>query len=347
MAQIDDGGRKAVMEQLGVVSDQVDFTLRRIARIAALSLRCPYASFSVIADGEQLHLVDYGLELARVPASASLCHQVALRGEELWCAELADSPRWSAYRLPSPLPEIHAYAGMPVYSDKVLIGTFSVFSDAEVQIDTDVNRAVMHDTVRLIEDSLIMRRAAGHDALTGTRNRRYFDRQIDAEWRRASRLQAPMSVAILDVDYFKSLNDTQGHAGGDSVLRRVAEVIKACLSRAGDIVCRYGGDEFAIILATSDAERAFAMAERICASVRELEHPHPARPDGLDIVTVSVGVSTVPSREDIRVLTATKVMALADAALYDAKQAGRNCARQKNPPTVRSDKVLDLPSRRR
>lgn len=333
------------MEQLGVVSDQVDFTLRRIARIAALSLRCPYASFSVIADAEQLHLVDYGLELARVPDSLSLCHQVALRGKELWCSDVAADPHWGQFRLPLPLPEVRAYAGMPVYSDKVLIGTFSVFSNVPMPIDSDVNRAVMHDTVRLIEDSLVMRRAAGHDALTGTRNRRYFDRQIDAEWRRASRLQAPMSVAILDVDYFKSLNDTQGHAGGDAVLRQVAEVIKACLSRAGDIVCRYGGDEFAIILATSDAQRAFAMGERICSAVRELEIPHPGREDGEEFVTVSIGVSTVPSREDIRVLTSGKVMALADAALYDAKQAGRNCARQKNPPTVRSDKVLDLPSR--
>ena len=134
------------MEQLGVVSDQVDFTLRRIARIAALSLRCPYASFSVIADAEQLHLVDYGLELARVPASASICHQVALRGQELWSSSIPEDPQWAKFRLPPPLPEIHAYAGMPVYSDKVLIGTFSVFSDAPVQIGREPGDHARHGT---------------------------------------------------------------------------------------------------------------------------------------------------------------------------------------------------------
>lgn len=335
------------MEQLGVVSEQVDFTLRRIARIAALSLRCPYASFSVAADHEQWHLVNYGLELARVPGEDSLCHQVATLGEAIWSADVRADSRWSGFRLPAPLPTVRAYAGTPVYSSQVLIGTLSVFADEPAAIDSDLHRAVMHDSVRLIEDALIMRRAAGHDALTGTRNRRHFDQQIDTEWRRASRLQVPMSVAILDVDYFKSLNDNSGHAGGDAVLRKVAEVVKACLSRAGDTVCRYGGDEFAIILATSDAARALAMAERICAAVRELEIPHPARPDALDIVTVSVGVSTVPSREDIRVLTSSKVLALADAALYEAKQAGRDRARQKNPPTKLSGNVLDLQGRKR
>ncbi|MFQ3590370.1 MAG: diguanylate cyclase [Chloracidobacterium sp.] len=157
------------------------------------------------------------------------------------------------------------------------------------------------------------------DALTGVANRRHFDEYLDQEWRRALRKQAPLSLVILDVDYFKRLNDLAGHQYGDECLRQVGETLLASIRRAGDLAARYGGEEFAIVLPDAQTDWLMMFAEEVRLAIAGLRIPHEASPYG--VLTVSVGAATVVVSEQHVV---TDLVAAADKALYSAKEAGRN-----------------------
>ncbi len=157
------------------------------------------------------------------------------------------------------------------------------------------------------------------DALTGLANRRHFTRVLDAEWERALRSGRSITVLMIDVDRFKSYNDHYGHPGGDECLRLVAETLARATRGVTDVACRYGGEEFVVILPEADLTAARAVAERARTAVADLRLPHVACDAG--IVTVSVGVAAVvPSPA----ATSEDLVAAADAALYRAKENGRN-----------------------
>ena len=158
------------------------------------------------------------------------------------------------------------------------------------------------------------------DALTGVPNRRLFDEELANEWRRATRSGRPLSLLMLDVDYFKFFNDTAGHQAGDDCLRGVAHTLAASLQRAGDFVARYGGEEFAILLPETDADHAERFAETLRARIETLRIPHPGSP--MANVTASIGVATlIPSHDGVG---CEELVRRADVALYEAKRSGRN-----------------------
>jgi diguanylate cyclase (GGDEF)-like protein/PAS domain S-box-containing protein len=158
------------------------------------------------------------------------------------------------------------------------------------------------------------------DGLTGIANRRHFDNTLDLEWRRAMRSAKPISLIIVDVDYFKSFNDTYGHLAGDSCLRKIAHTIKDSLRRAGNFAARYGGEEFAVILPDTDAEGVYLFAESLREKIENLNIEHNDSTASKN-VTVSMGVATtVPEKDSPH----DKLISLADKALYQAKQGGRN-----------------------
>jgi diguanylate cyclase (GGDEF)-like protein/PAS domain S-box-containing protein len=157
------------------------------------------------------------------------------------------------------------------------------------------------------------------DALTHLANRRKYDQCFSGEWRRCLRENLPLSLLLLDVDWFKSYNDTYGHPRGDSCLKQVAEAAQDVVCRPGDLVARIGGEEFAVILPNTPAAGAIEVAEQICSAVRHRRLPHDTNP--LGCVTISVGCSTIVPALGQR---ASTLMHLADKALYKAKHAGRN-----------------------
>lgn len=130
-----------------------------------------------------------------------------------------------------------------------------------------------------------------------------------------------MSLVLLDVDYFKRYNDSEGHAAGDECLRQVATALGAAPSRAGELAARYGGEEFAVVLSGTDLAGAAVLADKLRQQIAALAIPHPQHPEG--IVTVSAGVACVwgPHEPEACALDLIKA---ADAMLYAAKQAGRN-----------------------
>jgi diguanylate cyclase (GGDEF)-like protein len=165
-----------------------------------------------------------------------------------------------------------------------------------------------------------LKRLVGVDALTGIANRRHFDRSLDRELRRARRDAQPLSLIFLDLDEFKSYNDTYGHSRGDQVLRRVAQTLDETFRRGGDFVARYGGEEFAVVLPGVDARRAALYAERLRRRIWRLAIPYGACA-GTDRVTISGGVATV---SPTMIATPDQLLLAADKALYRAKCLGRN-----------------------
>ena len=159
------------------------------------------------------------------------------------------------------------------------------------------------------------------DALTGLANRRRFDQCLATEWRRAMRDRKPLSLLLIDADLFKSYNDTYGHLRGDSCLKQIAEAAQDVVARPGDLVARFGGEEFATILPNTGSSGALQLAHDICAVMRNRQLPHSSNPSG--VVTVSVGCATLIPQLGQHAAT---LIDCADKALYQAKRSGRNRA---------------------
>lgn len=164
-----------------------------------------------------------------------------------------------------------------------------------------------------------LQRLSHQDGLTGLHNRRFFDQTLASEWRKLRRQEQPLGLLMLDVDHFKAYNDTLGHQAGDEALKKLAAALKTNLLREGDCACRYGGEEFAIILPGADAKQCVKVGQRLHQALSQLDIFHPASPSGR--LTISVGAaSLVPMPE----WGPSDLIKLADRALYQAKTEGRN-----------------------
>lgn len=157
------------------------------------------------------------------------------------------------------------------------------------------------------------------DPLTGLANRRRFDKYVQQEWRRGIRSREPLSLLMVDVDNFKKYNDTYGHPRGDNCLKQIAEAALDVAMRSTDLVARFGGEEFVVVLPDTDHDNALHVANELCAAVRNRQLPHSQ--NALGVVTVSIGCATLIPRNDLQV---RDLIEIADQAVYAAKQAGRN-----------------------
>jgi len=183
-----------------------------------------------------------------------------------------------------------------------------------------LERTVAERTSALEIANTLLAKLAQEDGLTGLLNRRAFDLALSEECRRASRLRAPLSLILIDLDAFKAYNDRLGHPAGDECLRTVSQAIAAASRRAGELVARYGGEELAVIIPGDSHESVVRQAEHLRVRVQELALPHPTSPVA-PVVTASIGVAIAVQDGD---LTPERLIAAADRALYLAKQRGRN-----------------------
>lgn len=188
------------------------------------------------------------------------------------------------------------------------------------------NRELDAANSRLAAANAQLERLATEDGLTGLFNRRYLNDVLEKEWARAARDRAQIALVMLDIDYFKKLNDTYGHPTGDECLRKVAAVIREAIHRPADVAARYGGDEFAVLLPATLQAGAGVLGERIRKAVEALELVHRESPCGR--VTVSCGVAGM--RPD-GTRQASELVERADQALYQAKQEGRNRLAEATP----------------
>jgi len=191
----------------------------------------------------------------------------------------------------------------------------------------------MQDQLSAINDELAhsnreLKRLSSMDGLTGLANRRQFDTTLEQEWQRAIRSELPLSLLFADIDYFKRYNDSYGHQAGDDCLKKVADSLQKTVHRPSDLVSRYGGEEFVIILPDTTSEGAIAVAEKMIKHITGLKIPH-ENSDSADHVTLSIGVATLSPEEDS---SPDELIEAADRVLYKAKDNGRNCIEVACPP---------------
>jgi diguanylate cyclase (GGDEF)-like protein len=181
-------------------------------------------------------------------------------------------------------------------------------------------RELLEATRQLYDLNSMLTKLSLIDSLTGIANRRNFDRLLEKEWRRSARSDHYISLIMIDIDFFKIYNDHYGHQGGDECLKNVARILKDAIQRPGDIVCRYGGEEFSVILPDTPKNGAFIVAEKLRSEVEKAAIPN--KHSALNsVVTISVGVATI---QPFDTLTPKDLIIAADRALYDAKKNGRN-----------------------
>lgn len=184
--------------------------------------------------------------------------------------------------------------------------------------------ALHHD---LEEARTGLERISYTDGLTGVANRRALEKALNSEWERSLRSGSPLSFLLIDVDFFKQVNDQHGHQAGDEYLIAIAGALRASVFRSIDVVGRYGGDEFAVVLPSTDAFAAEMVAERACHEVRKLHIENYSTVTGF--ATISVGIGTCMAFMEP---TPAGLMTAADDALYVAKRVGRNCWRSVSLP---------------
>ena len=188
---------------------------------------------------------------------------------------------------------------------------------------TQIRRRRYHDKLhQMLENSVSL---AYTDALTGIYNRRYMDAHLDRKIMEVANTQKPVSVMIFDIDHFKRVNDNYGHASGDQVLKTVAQRVSGSI-RDFDLLARYGGEEFVVIMPSTPADISLMVAERLCGMIANNPFEASGSESPLDI-TVSIGVATTTDP----MVTADELLRRADAALYEAKNGGRNQVRAAAP----------------
>ncbi len=172
---------------------------------------------------------------------------------------------------------------------------------------------------RLVSTNLTLRQLASRDSLTGMYNRRHFDECLAAEIQRTRREGQPLSLQLIDIDFFKQYNDHYGHLQGDACLRQVGASIERVVRRPADVAARFGGEEFAVLLPNTPSTGALDVAAAIRVELANAAIAHPTHPS--QRVTISIGVATAAAQQ---ALTPQELIGLADAALYRAKHAGRD-----------------------
>ena len=204
---------------------------------------------------------------------------------------------------------------LPLYSGDRLLAHLDLESPAPVDDDAKSEiRALLAPLTAALYASRNWRIAVT-DELTGLASRRYFESRLGEEWARRERYGTPVAVALFDLDRFKGINDTLGHAAGDRVLRRFGELVRSEV-RSSDVACRYGGEEFAVLFAETKSHAASAVAERIRRTLKRQSFDWEGRAYR---ATVSAGVADSDGSRD-----RSQLLFRADKALYDAKERGRD-----------------------
>ena len=311
------------IEELGLLNDEHPPAFDRVVEISAALMRAPFASFSVITDREYISKAVRGLDHCREARETTLCHHTLQQEDHLVVPDTLKDERLASNAFVTGGPKIRFYAGFKVLAPNGLpVGTVCVM-DQKPRIITEDEISALKRLRDLLQENLLLRARAITDPLTGVFNRRHFDEMLDKEWRRAYRHILPVSLLMVDVDHFKRYNDHYGHVAGDHALCAVAGVLESLSRRAGDIIGRFGGEEFSILLPETDMDAAQRIADQIITAVRELAIPHAMSPAG--VVTVSIGGTVLTDHQQMA-WGARSLIEAADKHLYAAKEQGRDQA---------------------
>ena len=313
----DEHERLSTLERYDVMDTPPDEAFDRITRLASKIFEMPIALISLVDEDRQWFKSRQGLEAPETPREIAFCAHAIQSDDVMVVEDAIRDPRFEKNPLVAGDPNIRFYAGAPLRApDGHSLGTLCII-DRQPRTLTADQEAMLKDLAAMVMDEMELRLMASTDSLTGALNRRHFMDLAEREQSRALRYQLPLSVLMMDIDLFKNINDTHGHAAGDRILKRLTEICRKTL-REPDLVGRFGGEEFAVLLPQTDTQGALQVAERLrraIAAARVTAGKKPIR------FTVSIGVASAePNRGNIE-----DALSRADKALYAAKADGRNC----------------------
>lgn len=306
--------RLRALRSYEIVDTSHEDSFDRIARLAKLALQVPISLISFVDEDRQWFKARIGLDVSETPRCISFCTHTIRNDAPLVVQDAASDPRFRDNPLVTGEPHIRFYCGVPLVTpDGYKLGTICTIDNKPRDVSEE-QVSGLRDLAKIVIQELELRRAAATDSLTGLMTRRSFESEVRSSVGRDP--HRGLALVIADVDRFKQVNDTYGHAAGDTVLKAVADL---CRNAAGaaDFACRLGGEEFAIALVGSTLEGAFDFAERLRRRVQSLDVTHAGRTMA---VTSSFGVAAFePADVDFKA-----TLARADEALYRAKRGGRN-----------------------
>ena len=315
--------RLAALNACNIMDTPREERFDRITRLAQRFYDADVAFIGFIDDKDQwLKSVTSSLIGSSIARRQSLCQVMVSSGKPLVVGNIKTDERFEGH---SDVPNIplHFYAGVPLLvTPDLVIGSLCIMREQPgIEDGFDIEplqelAAITVDEVELRSLNLELTRLTRVDALTGLANRRGFDEALERAERRCRRTGEMLSVMMIDIDYFKALNDSFGHQGGDVALKTLGSLMAEAVMRNDDTIARYGGEEFAAILAGSDVNGALLVAERMRQALSKAAIPHPKTGS----LTVSIGISARPGQH----IDSEQMIAEADAALYEAKRRGRN-----------------------
>lgn len=266
---------------------------------------------------------EFALLFLIIPPLLFLVVRLGLSGGALGCCVVAAiGTEFTVGRQSGPLSQLDASLEHRILMLQMFLAT-AVLSVSVVGVVLAAllraSRDVRESEARYRTLAASLEMLAAIDPLTQVANRRRFDEALDTEWHRALRGRTPLSLILFDADFFKAYNDHYGHVAGDECLRRIASTMTAVARRPADLVARFGGEEFGLILPDTDATGAYVLAENLRQHVEKLGFCHAASPAGQ--VTISGGCATLTPMAGEAAL---ELLNCADEALYEAKRQGRN-----------------------
>lgn len=320
----DKSQRLAIINRLQLNSESYEDVYEHIIDLLSLGSGMKTCAFSIVEDERQFFKARRGLLLRETPIEDSICAKVIHQTDNNHIFVVEDASqdmRFAESNLVKGDAHIRFYAGLPVRSlHQIPVGSLCLI-DTKPRRLTQQMCTALFSARALLENLLDARSEAIRDHLTGLFNRKYFDLTIEREWRRSYREALPLTVCMLDIDYFKAYNDFYGHRAGDDVLRQVANVFQARLHRGSDMVARYGGEEFVFVLPSTSGAGAETVVAEMIEAVYKLNIPHEQSPFGR--VTVSAGISIAERTADV-LKGSLDFVDRADQALYQAKKQGKN-----------------------
>jgi len=321
----DDGERLRALLRYELLDSAAERDFDDLTRLASYICQTPIAMVTLIDRERQWFKSKVGVEHRESERDFAFCAHAILQSEMMVVADAMEDRRFSDNPMVVGEPYIRFYAGVPLVSveEKQALGTLCVIDRVPRELtalQTELLEALARQVQLLFEMRLKLLREAELsriDPLTGAANRRSFYEVLEAEISRLNRYRRPLSVAYLDLDNLKRINDRFGHEIGDAVLSTVAATIQKHL-RLGDTVARLGGDEFAILLKEADAASAMGAVRRIQKHLRE------AMDESQWEITFSVGLVTCERPPS----SVRETISRADKLMYEVKRAGKNSISQ-------------------
>ncbi len=304
-----------------------------IAMLSAHICNTPISIVAIIDETRKWHKAKFGIDKDSVPRDFAICSHTIMNNEILIVEDTHQHEIFRHIGMVTNPPYVRFYAGVPLTnSDGFSLGTLCVVDTKPNEInDYQIRalKALARQTVALLElrkslhnsrklqqqiseKNLHLKALCQTDDLTSLYNRRVLERELSRELKRSRRYGGSFSLMMIDIDHFKKLNDTQGHAAGDKAIIDIAKLLHL-ESRDTDVCIRYGGDEFIILMSNTNVQQSMDIANRIRIKVKN-------QTTSLANLTVSIGVAYI-DRFD---LTEQTILKLADTSLYQAKNSGRN-----------------------